>query len=326
LHAPGLSRFGKALVVALALHGVLALQTGWFARHERKPGVKREIKTVQIELEAASEPSIAALVESTGVEAATQNRQRSVTTSNESAGRSVVRSRADGTVSSTAAAQATSVVTALGNEGTVDNSIPVAIANAPGANDSAKPKIDLGLDGRLFRLPPVEAREKPRTKRDVGETLSRQLSASLIEDDVQSGHARGNVLLGALNNAAQTTAPSGGDAVIRVTVNSLGELSELELLRGAGGDWTAALNSFREQAKRMRIRTPNGARGLRITLNVSTKIQRPSGAKSSSGPIDIKRPSVSPDGIAFLGAFDLADLSNKTSRMVHSRVVSEEVL
>ena len=126
---------------------------------------------------------------------------------------------------------------------------------------TAAPKIDLGLNGQMFRSHFRDQSSKTPTRRDVGAELERKLNASIVDDDVQRGHARGNVLIGSLNSAVQTAGPTSGDAVIRVTLNSQGELNELELLRGAPSDWSVALQSFRQKAKIKRVLMPSGARG-----------------------------------------------------------------
>lgn len=120
--------------------------------------------------------------------------------------------------------------------------------------------------------------------------------------------------------------PTRGQAVIRVTVNAQGEVTSLELASGGLDDWAAVLNSFRQQVKSKRVRVPSSAAGLRITFSVTAKVQRPSGKEIESPPVGVSGPAAVSGGLAMLGTFDLADLSNKTARMLAVRVVSEEQL
>jgi hypothetical protein len=188
------------------------------------------------------------------------------------------------------------------------------------------PKIDLGLDGRLFQPRWRDAEAKSPSRRDVGAQLERKLNASLLEGDIEHGLARGGALVGSLNSAVRTAGPPTGEAVIRVTLNSRGELSELELLRGSTSEWALALKSFREQARRKQVRVPSGAQGLRVTFSVSARLQLPSGKASDSAAVAFKAPSLKADGLVPGGDFDLADLSKKSSRVAYVRVLNEEVL
>ncbi len=201
-----------------------------------------------------------------------------------------------------------------------------ANSRQPESTPTVAAKIDLGLDGQILRPRLADAREKPRLRRDVGADLSRELNASIVADDVARGHARGNVLIGSLTSAVRTVGPIGGEAAFQVTIDSQGGVDQVELIRGAASDWASALQSFRQQASRKRVRLPSGARGLRVTFSVSSKVQRASGKQVDSSGVSLNSPSLAPGGLAFMGEFDLADLSNKTSRSVFVTVVREEIL
>jgi len=163
-------------------------------------------------------------------------------------------------------------------------------------------------------------------RRDANAVLTYALNASILADDVRRGRARGNVLLGPINSAVREVGLTHGDAVIQVTVNSQGALSGIELLRGDAHDWSAVLQAFRQRAKSKRVPVPSGTQGLRVTLNVSAKIQRTSGKEVESSAIGVNQPSLAPNGMTFMGDFDLSDLANKTNHMVYARVTAEELL
>ena len=196
-----------------------------------------------------------------------------------------------------------------------------------GAAAAPEKKIDLGLDGHFFLGPPSEMLpriHKPdaRPRPDPGKRLQNALAA----DDVQRGLARGNALVGSLNSAARDVGPVRGEAMFRVTVGADGGVLSAELLNGAGGDWSAALSSFRALAAQKRLRVPPGARGLRVTFSVRAKVQRPSGKEVEASPVGLDRPSLAPNGLVPHGDFDMADLGGGGQRLVYARVVSEEVL
>jgi hypothetical protein len=209
------------------------------------------------------------------------------------------------------------------------------------ANDvaSARPaptiehKINLGLNRDSFRMLDAQsaatavtvARKDPR-KIDPGLELTHRLTAGTLLDDLQHGRARGNVLRGALDSAVRHSGPTRGQAVIQVTVNASGEMIRVELNHGNAEDWAAVLRAFKEEARSKRVRVPDGAVGLKITFSVSAKVQRPSGKDVESSPVGVAAPSLAPAGLMPHGAFDLADLSNKTARVLSVRIINEELL
>lgn len=134
-------------------------------------------------------------------------------------------------------------------------------------------------------------------------------------------------MISALSASVRQAGPADhGSAILRVTFNASGELSGVELLKGGVKDWAAAIQLFRARAKGKRLQLPSGAAGLRVTYDVRSKLQLPSGASADSGPVRLERPSLMPNGLTLRGDFDPTDLSGKTSRIVSARVVAEEVL
>jgi hypothetical protein len=243
----------------------------------------------------------------------------------------VGRSPAARVIASAAGQPGMQTIAGLDNEPAHSDSIATSPQPAPTA--PAVTKIDLGLNGGLVRMlssqtptKPPEAPVKRRVDRDVDAVFTRKFTASILADDVRRGHARGNVLVDPLNSAVREVGLTRGDAVIQVTLNSQGELSGIELLRGDASDWSAVLQSFRQRAKSKRVPIPSGAQGLRVTLNVSAKIQRTSGKEVQSSALGVNQPSLAPNGMTFMGDFDLSDLANKTHHMVYTRVVAEELL
>lgn len=315
-----LSRFGQAILLALAIHGawvvLLALRPPAAVMVQAGVGATE----LQVEYVGADRKRMVA------VDRPDEAVERAVVES--SAAKAPAAQTVNSPVSEVVASAAptglfppTGIVTTEG-----ESVAAVGIAQQPEPSVSLAPKIDLGLDGRLFQPRWSDLESKPSTRREAAAKVERQLNASLVEADVQRGLARGGALVGSLSSAVRTAGPAVGDAVVRVTLNSRGELGELELLRGSTSDWAAVLRVFREQAKRSAIRVPIGAQGLRVTFSVSAKLQRPSGARVGSSAIALNGPSLAPNGLVPGGSFDVADLSNKTSRVAYVRVLTEEVL
>ena len=198
-------------------------------------------------------------------------------------------------------------------------------AASDGANASAEPsaaparKIDFGLDGHFFMHPPSE--QLPRVHKSE---FQHQLDAAVAADELKHGLARGNALIGSLNAAARESGPVRGEALLRVTIGPDGNVSEVEMLRGAAGDWAPALVAFRALAAKKHVRVPSGARGLRVTFAVKAKVQMPAG--DESGGVHLATPSLEPNGFTPHGQFDLADLGGGPQRLVYAHIVSEEWL
>ena len=114
-----------------------------------------------------------------------------------------------------------------------------------------------------------------------------------------------------VKRAIQTYGPGRGDAVITATLDANGNVGDVELVSGTDGEWANVIRALRRQML-VHVRVPPGARGLRVTLKVSVKIQRVSG-------IDARRSAI---GLTF----DVSDLSGVIERLANVRILSEEIL
>jgi len=321
------SSFGRALIAATVLHGIWVAHGLLTAR--TAPRSTTNARAAELQIEVATN----ALGLSASVTQLTASAEPALVQHEPMASRLApgVRSPAAHVIASAAVQPDTQAVAGLANEAAPSDSIAAAPQPEPAA--TAVSKIDLGLNGGLVRMlssqapaKPPEAPVKQRVRRDANAVLAHDLTASILTDDVRRGRARGNVLLGPLNSAVREVGLTRGDAVIQVTVNSQGALSGIELLRGDARDWSAVLQAFRLRAKSKRVPIPSGAQGMRVTLNVSAKIQRTSGKEVESSAIGVNQPSLAPNGMTFGGDFDLTDLANKTNHMVYARVTAEELL
>jgi hypothetical protein len=324
-----LSPFGRSVIAAIALHCVLVAHC-WSishrATHSPKPTTSKPTE-LQVELEAHSHvgsgPESSFSIDAKSAAIIRDDSTRRATAS--------IGSLAPRTSTKLGSDSTQPPISAAEGEQPLAESIPTGPSETSTA--VAAPKIDLGLNGGLLRMLDARAAAAPAPKpgkpirtHDSGAELTRTLNSAILADDVRHGRARGNVLLSALDSALRSVGPTSGRAIIQATVDARGDLSDLVLLRGDISEWASVLKSFRNQAKNRHVRVPAGAQGIRITFNVSAKVQRPSGKAVESTPIGVDGPSLAPNGLAMRGTFDLADLSNETSRMISARIVSEELL
>lgn len=321
------SSFGRALIAATLLHGIWVAHGLITAPSAPSPTPAAQTAELQIEVETNARGLTASVTQRTADADPVLGPHEPMVARLAVGGRSPTAP----VVASAAAQPGAQVIAGLDNEAASTDSMATSPQPEPMA--TAASKIDLGLNGGLVRIlssqPPAKPQEvavKQRVRRDVDATITREFSASLLADDVRRGHARGNVLVGPLTSAVREAGLTRGDAIIRVTLDSQGSFSGVELLQGDARDWSTVLQAFRQRAKSKRVPVPSGAQGLRVTLNVTAKIQRTSGKEVQSSAIGVNQPSLAPNGMTFMGDFDLSDLANKTTHRVYARVTAEELL
>ncbi|HEY3666520.1 MAG TPA: hypothetical protein VGL19_10990 [Polyangiaceae bacterium] len=309
-----MSRLSNALLAALALHGLLLLTHARHRADAPSPALRGPEQLLEIDQSPVGEepPSPTSASEE-------------VTPSARSASRSsladAARASSRSPTTATPSADADPGADAPSNDVAAANAAPAGSATAEAAPAR---KIDFGIDDGFFMRPASE--QLPRVPRAPRPAYLRQLDAALSADDVRRGLSRGGALLGSLNAAVRDTGPVRGDALLRVTVGADGGLTAVELLRGSAAQWSSALDAFRALAARKHLRVPPGARGLRVTFSVQSKVQLPSGKAVDSSGVAIAAPSLEPGGLALGGTFDVADIGSGGQRLVYARVVSEEVL
>lgn len=313
-------RFQKALIGAIALHGSLLLVR---ARHDAamsltasERAAQQTIDIDELPLEVAP-PDVLAATEPASTSSAGPDLSDPAPASTPAHSKPRIAS--------------SSALPPIADAPSTSDALAAGLAQAtPGESAPAEPerKIDLGLDGHFLLGPtsdPGPSIRKPERKPKPDP--QKRLENALAADDVQRGLARGGALVGSLSAAVREAGPVRGEALFAVTVGADGGVLSAELLRGRGSEWAAALGSFRALAAQKRLRVPPGARGLRVTFAVKTKVQRPSGKEVEDSSISAAPPSLTaPNGLVPHGDFDLADLAGGGQRLVYARVVSEEVL
>ena len=185
--------------------------------------------------------------------------------------------------------------------------------------------VELGLDGKTHFLGGREATPAPpapdRVARDRGNRAAGEaMRAALHDRDVALGMGSGGPVLAALEEALFAgTAAAESHAVLVAIADATGIVTRVDV-ESASGD----LASFRAIAEDVlnrlrgkRVRVPAASHGLSMRIDVSSRLGLPSGA--------------GPGGVGFdphhVGMnFDMSDLGAHVGRLVHARILGEQLL
>lgn len=303
------SRLHGALLAAVALHCALYALGAFY--ESQRPAPRAATRPLEVEVDwVAPPPAVEPLAPEPEPEP--EPRQANPTTA---------------PPARVAAATAPSVSSPATDEGSgVElESLPPSsgVATAPSSPSPApgpKRRIDLGLDGKMFAVEAGTSLQLPG-RVDPSRQLNRSLANGAAASDVGRGLARGGVLVSSLRSVARLEGPETGSAVIQIQVDASGVPVGVRLLQGGSAEWDRVLRRLRAQLTQQRLRVPQGAAGLMVTLAVHSKVQRPSGASANGPAADVE---LSP--LETTGTFDLSDLSGSVQRIVAARILSEEVL
>lgn len=198
----------------------------------------------------------------------------------------------------------------------------------------------LGVQGPnpfLDRGDPAAARAAKA--RAVERRLDRALAQGLTDADVERGHGAHGPVLRSLEAAVYASnVPLNGQASFVFVIDASGKLLSATL-GDATGDRSAWLSVARKTAQAVGKLPVKKGKGLRLTVAVSSHFELPSGAdpgleismqgvplKKGDGPRSTRLDlSVFPFPAATLMG-DPADVGARPRRMVHSHVVTEELL
>jgi hypothetical protein len=176
--------------------------------------------------------------------------------------------------------------------------------------------VNLGLGGDIawmYRGAVPDRRPKKR-RQSVG-----ALNEGLEARDRAHGLARGGVVASAAHTAALSQGPTRGHATFVVEADAGGRVRSVRTA-GVNGDralWERVARALMAALGAKRLRVPPGARGLRVTVLVESKVQAPSGRDASKGNVQLQGAGVQ---------FDVADIGAVARRLISSRIVGEEVL
>jgi hypothetical protein len=142
------------------------------------------------------------------------------------------------------------------------------------------------------------------------------MRGALHDRDVSLGLGGGGPVVTALEAAVrQSTAPDESHAVLIAIADATGTVLRVEVesatdnpaYRGIAEDVLVRLRG-------QKVRVPEGSRGLAMRIDVASRIASPSGGGVGVDPRNLG------------GHFDIADLGSKPHRIIHARVLGEELL
>jgi hypothetical protein len=215
------------------------------------------------------------------------------------------------------------------------------------SSPSAAPRLglaELGLTGPnpfLDRSPSAPARTKKRV--NVKKRLDQALAQGLQNQSTALGLGAGSPVMRSLEAAVYASSvPLNGNALFTFVIDSEGTLvsSSLGDVSSDRDKWERVARQAAQALAQRKLVVPKG-RSVKLTVAVSSHLELPSGAdpglevralgiplKKGGGPrstrIDLLNPLTPMAPLSLAG--DPADIGAKPRRMVHSHVVSEELL
>jgi hypothetical protein len=188
----------------------------------------------------------------------------------------------------------------------------------PGGQTTQTELAALALDGTNRFMGSRETPEQAAraAEQHANQAAGEAMRGALHDRDVSLGLGGGGPVVTALEAAVrQSTAPDESHAVLIAIADATGTVLRVEVesatdnpaYRGIAED---VLTRLRGQ----KLRVPEGSRGLAMRIDVASRIASPSGGGAGLDPRS-------------MGAhFDIADLGAKPHRIIHARVLGEELL
>jgi hypothetical protein len=212
---------------------------------------------------------------------------------------------------------------------------------APAAADGAQPLslAQLGLEGANTFVVPDRPRLSPNQRAE--RRLNRSLRQGLVNADAAVGYGPGGPVLRALEQLVYaSTLPLNGKALLTVTIDSNGKLLDVSVgeVSEARAQWERVAAHTSAALATRRLSVPKGS-GMTLQIEVTSHLELPSGRDPGleiralglpikrgrgkrSSRIDLLG---SPERLLALDG-DPADIGAHARRMVHARVISQELL
>ncbi len=176
----------------------------------------------------------------------------------------------------------------------------------------------LGLDGTNHfmgrRETPEEARrnEAAQANRAAGEAMR----GALHDHDVALGLGGGGPVVTALEAAVRESgAPDESAAVFVAIADASGRVLRVDVESATDGEaFRTIADDVLKRLQGLTLRVPAGSRGLAMRINVESKMALPSGGGLGIDPRSA--------GVHF----DTADIGARARRVIHARVVAEQLL
>jgi hypothetical protein len=191
---------------------------------------------------------------------------------------------------------------------------------APGASPTGAPSAlaALALDGTNHFMgrretPEEEARAAhEQANRAAGEAMR----GALHDSDVALGLGGGGPVGSALESAVrESTAPDESHAVLIAIADATGTVLRVEVESSSdNAAYRDVAEAVFNRLRGQKVRVPQGSHGLAMRFDVASRLAMPSG-----GGVGI-------DPRSMGGHFDMSDLGAKPRRVIHARVLGEELL
>lgn len=196
--------------------------------------------------------------------------------------------------------------------------LPLAQHGATRDTAPGEPLRALGLDGTNHFLgaretPEAAARaEADRANQAAGEAIR----GAIHDRDVELGLGGGGPVVTALEAAVrQSTAPDESQAVLVATADASGAIMSVDVVSASDDPaYRAIADDVLARLRGQKLRVPAGARGLAMRINVASRLAMPSGGGIGLDPRSAGM------------HFDMSDVGARPHRVIHARVLGEQVL
>jgi hypothetical protein len=177
----------------------------------------------------------------------------------------------------------------------------------------------LALDGKNHFMGKRETPEE--TERIAREESNRQageaMRTALHDHDVALGLGGGGPVVRALEEAVSvSTAPNVSHAVLVAIADASGTVTQVNVESDSGdpSSFRAIAEDLLARLRNTKVRVPQGSRGLVVRVDVASSLSRPSG-----GSVGLDAPNIG-------GHFDMSDVGSRPRRVVHARILAEQIL
>jgi len=229
-----------------------------------------------------------------------------------------------------------------------DTTNPETVTTAPtesesGALSSLLVNQDIGLSGNgSYRM--EVAKQQPTAQQIANENANRAIMDPIHAHEIQNGDLTSGPVVAELERTTRSLAgtPMEGHAIFAVRVDEVGLVMSVGVDESSGDAtaWSEVATRVLNALAQKRLHMPNGAKGVAMRIEVSSKVALPSGARS---PLHVGSPALdalsnmtkgqfdkAPDnGMGSVpivgGTFDLSDIGARPTRQVAAHVVTESI-
>jgi len=279
LETPPLGRFiWPALLLHAALVGVSALVPPGLGPVARSSEVPVDASSAEVQVEVLPQDRVPT------EPAATDASRGSTAAVSPAPGRVVVARRSPGRVQRGAEALAPDVQTAEPGDAELVAPASSPPARADSAAGEGGPRLSLEQMGVKLGdagRPGLPDRHAPTARSSPARRLQQSMAAQLEARDRKHGLGPQGPVIAALEDATRTeSTPANGRAEFLVVIDEHRRVVSIEVLEVSGDfrAWQRAARRARKTLAGRRMVLPSGAKGVRMRLEVASRVQRPSGA------------------------------------------------